>query len=301
MTPDPPPPHPSRLHDRVRCAGGPQAEGVRGAGRAARRGARRGAATLVGAAALVLLSAGPVLASFAVLADNPVLAAAGDADLAETLRAATAVQGVCYGYRLDVSDGDTGQFTGSYASSSAGAGTPVAADPSACPRGSVELVASITYTSSYSEAEDSASWSLVSSLPGLTLELVEAASGSRASDLISDATSETALLNAVLTLPGLATERAGAAPVVLEQSTDPLPEGARTTGTPGSDWLRQNAALLGLCVLSLGAGLVALVASRRPTGRPAGRPRTFGPAPRPTRAYGRTDEPDPPTDPRSDP
>ncbi|MBC7374345.1 MAG: hypothetical protein H7323_10195 [Frankiales bacterium] len=244
---------------------------------------RRTAATAALALALAL-PAGPAYA------ENPVLDAAGDADLVSSLAQARDVQNVCYGYRLDVADQDTGQFSGTYVTSSSGVGVPP--DPASCPRGIVEVLASVTYTSSYSEAEDSASWQLSSTIGGgLTIADVEAVTGASANDLLDDATSETALLNAVLSLPGLASERAGLPPVVLEQNTEPLPAGARATDTPSSDWLRQNATLLTLCVLAIGFGLIALLASRRPT-RPAGSPpRTFGPAPRPSTV--------PPHDPRS--
>ena len=236
----------------------------------------------LGALALlaVLLTAGPAAA------ENPVLDAEGDTDLATALAEAREVQGVCYGYSLSVSDADTGQFSGTFSSSSAGAGQPASAATD-CPNGTIELAARISYTSSFSEAEDSADWSLLSTVGDLSIVDVEQVTGGSARDLLDDGKSETALLNAVLSLPGLATERAGLPPVVLEENTEALPEGARATDTPGSDWLRQNGALLFLCVAAVVAGLVALLASRRPSGprRPAaagrgGGPRTFGP-PRP--------------------
>lgn len=234
----------------------------------------------------VVLTAGPAAA------ENPVLDAEGDTDLASALAEAQQVQGVCYGYLLSVSDADTGQFSGTFASSSAGAGQ-AASSAGECPNGTVELVARISYTSSFSEAEDSADWQLRSTVAGdLSIADVEAVTGASAGDLLDDANSETALLNAVLALPGLASERAGLPPVVLEENSDPLPQGARATDTPGSDWLRQNGALLALCGAAIVAGLVALLASRRPGAprRPSGTPRTFGPHP---------DHPHP--DPRSQP
>ena len=255
----------------------------------------------VGLAALmaVVLTAGPAAA------ENPVLDAAGDDDLAAALAEAQDVQGVCYGYVLSVSDSDTGQFSGTFASSSAGTGQ-AASTATDCPNGTVELTARIDYTSSFSEAEDSAGWQLLSTVDGdLSIADVEAVTGASAQDLLDDGRSETALLNAVLSLPGLATERAGLPPVVLEENTEALPEGARATDTPGSDWLRQNGTLLALSVAAVVAGLVALLASRRPTGpgRPPGAPRTFGPP----RTYAGPPHPEPPhpepphPDPRSQP
>ena len=237
----------------------------------------RGLAAAVALLAVVL-TAGPAAAA------NPVLDPEDDTEVAEALAEATEVQDVCYGYLLSVEDGETGQWSGTYASSSGGAGVP-ATSASGCDGGVVELVASIVYTSSYSEAEDSASWQLSSSLPGLDISDVED-QGFSAEELLDDGRSAATLLNAVLSLPRLAAEQAGLPPVVLEPNASPLPEGARPDGSPGSDWLRENGALLGLSVAAVLAGLVALVASR-PRGRGrTGPPRftSFGPPPaaRPT-------------------
>lgn len=220
-------------------------------------------------------------------AENPVLDAEGDADVASSLAEATEVQQVCYGYELTVFDQDTGRYSGQFASSSAGPGTtPTSA--AACPGGVVVLQAAIEYTSSFSEAEDSASWRLSSTLPQLTIDDVERL-GLSSGDLLDDGKSEITLLNAVLALPRLASEQAGLPPVVLQPNTAPLPPDARPTGTPGSDWLRENAALLGLCVLLVLGGLLALAAARsadrsrragpRPSGRHALPPAPTSPAP----------------------
>lgn len=214
---------------------------------------------LGGALLALLLPAGPAWAA------NPVLDPEDDADVAATLSEATRVQGVCYGYVLIVDDGDTGEWGGTYASSSGGAGVP-ASSARDCPGGVVELVASIVYTSDLSESEDSASWDLRSDLAALTISDIEDQDLS-AQDLLDDGSSATTLLTAVLSLPRLAAEEAGLEPVVAEPNTDALPEGARATGSPGSDWLRENLVLLGLSVAAVLSGLVALVASRpsRPT------------------------------------
>jgi hypothetical protein len=229
-------------------------------------------AALVG----VVLVAGPGAAA------NPVLDPATDGEVAAALAEARDVQGVCYGYVLDVSDFGTGEFAGTFAASSAGPGRRVSSGP-ACPEGTVELQASITYTSELSEAEDSASWSLLSTVGGgLTMADVEQASGSSTGDLLDDGRSETALLNAVLALPGLVSERTGVPPLTLDPNTEPLPSDARATGTPGSDWLRENGLQLGLFTLLLLGGVVALVASfRRGKGASSRPPGRHGPYPPP--------------------
>jgi hypothetical protein len=207
----------------------------------------------------VLLTASPAAAA------NPVLDAEGDADLVAALEEATEVQGVCYGYDLGVEDGDTGEWGGRYAASSLGPGTVPELGPD-CPEGVVLLVAGIRYTSELSDQEDSAGWRLDSTLTQLDIGQVEDL-GLSSGDLLDDDRSETTLLNAVLALPGLAAERAGVPPVLLEPNTEPLPADARPTGTPGSDWLRENGILLAGCVLLLLGGLALLVSSsrRRPT------------------------------------
>lgn len=210
-----------------------------------------------------------VLLTTPAAAENPVLDAEGDADVADALAEATEVQRVCYGYELSVSDQDTGQWQGTYAASSLGAGVLASASSSpSCRGGVVELVASISYTSQFSEVEDSARWRLASSLPELDIDDVEDL-GLSANDLLDDGRSETVLLNAVLALPRLASEQAGLPPVVAEPNTTPLPTDAEPTGTPGSDWLRQNGALLAFCVLLVLGGLVLLALSFR-TVRAAG-------------------------------
>jgi hypothetical protein len=228
-------------------------------------GGRAGVTAALAALALVLVPASPAAA------ENPVLDAEGDADLVAALEEATEVQGVCYGYDLSVEDGDTGQWSGRYAASSLGEGTLPELGPQ-CPEGVVLLVAGIRYTSELSDAEDSAGWRLDSTLTQLDIGQVEAL-GPSSGDLLDDERSETALLNAVLALPGLAAERAGVPPVLLEPNTEPLPADAAPTGSPGSDWLREHGVLLAGCVLLVLAGLALLVSSsRRPGPRPGSRP-----------------------------
>lgn len=228
----------------------------------------------------VLVAAGLVLALAApASAVNPVLDPEDDVDVAAALAEATAVQGVCYGYALTVSDFDTGQWDGTYAASSLGPDLRAAVG-GACQE-VVELEASLTYTSSLSESEDSASWTLVSTLPELTTTDLEDL-GLSSGDLLDDDRSATVLLNAVLSLPVLATEQAGRPPVVLEPNTAALPPDARPTGTPGSDWLRENGFALLLCVVLLVGGVVLLLRARgRSRQHRPPRFTSFGPRPVP--------------------
>lgn len=223
---------------------------------------KRLVAALVGAA--VLLLAAPASA------EDPVFDAEDTADVTAALAEATSVQGVCYGWVLRVSDVDTGRYSGTW-------GTPPG--PS-CPQGTVVLDARITYESTFSEAEDSADWTVESSIGGFDIADVEAL-GLSASDLLDDGKSALTLQNAVLSLPRLAAETTDLPPVVLEPNAEPLPPGAEPTGTPGSDWLRENGALLLLCVAAIAGGVMALFASRRPDPRRGRGPRftSFGPTP----------------------
>lgn len=85
---------------------------------------------------------------------------APDAEMAgatsEQLAKATAAQGVCYGWRLESYGRETS------VGSNLGAGVPVVSDPTRCARW-VEVRADVTWTSSSSEAPDSAFVTIASS------------------------------------------------------------------------------------------------------------------------------------------
>ena len=207
------------------------------------------------AGALLLVAAAPAHAV------NPVLEPEDDAEIAQALSQATEVQDVCYGYLLQVRDGDTGEFTGDYAVSNAGQDV-AASTASGCAGGFVELRAGIVYTSQFSEAEDAAGWEVLSTLgAGAPTAADLEQLGLSASDLLDDATAPLTLRNAVLALPALATEGAALPPVQLEPNDEPLPPEARPTGSPGSDWLRENTVPLFLSVLAVLAGGAMLVRS----------------------------------------
>lgn len=214
---------------------------------------RRLAALLLAMLALVLV-AGPAAA------ENPVLDPEDDAEIVDALAEATALQEVCYGYVLDVRDGTGSGFGGTYGATSSGIGDTI--QPATCPRGSVVLYATLTYTSESSEAQDSASWSVDSTLGGpSTVDLAQ--QGLSAEDLTDDAKAATTLRNAVLALPGLTAAQQGLPPVVAQPNTAPLPPDAGATGSPGSDWVRESTGLLVLCGLLIGGAVLVFVLSFR--------------------------------------
>lgn len=200
-------------------------------------------------ALLLLLAAAPARA-----ATNPVYDDETAADIQAALDEATAVQGVCYGVRLEVDDNESGTFTGSFAVLSAATGA-------AC-RGSVVLQASLTYTSDFSEAEDSAFWSVVSDLPNPPTPIDLRRLGLSAGALLDDSNSEQTLLNAALALPALTAEKVpGVVPLVLVEATAAPPAQAAPTDTPGSDRVRTHlTSLVLLGLLLLGAVVIGLYA-----------------------------------------
>lgn len=206
-------------------------------------------ARLLAVGALLLLPLGTAHAG-----QNPVYDDETGADIQAALDEATAVQGVCYGVLLEVSDFDTGIYSGSYAVRS----IPTSG---AC-RAEVVLQAAVTYSSEFSEAEDSASWLVTSSLPGAPTAADLQRLGLTARALLDDGKSEQALLNAALALPALTAERVpGVVPLVLVEATATPPAEATPTGTPGSDRLRQHrTSLVLLGLLLVGAVVTGLYA-----------------------------------------
>jgi hypothetical protein len=212
------------------------------------------AAVLVG---LAIATASPASA------ENPVYDADTAAEIAAAFAEATEVQGVCYAVSLNVDDYDTGVYEGTYVVSSAGVDQRPA--EALCSRGSVELQATVRYVSEYTEAEDSASWFVLSTLGGFG-EVDLARSGFSAGSLLKDDESEQVLLNAALSLPRLTAETVdGVPPLVLTPSTQAPPSDAAATNRPGSDRFRQHKTEVVLLVLvALGSSLWAYTLLRRP-------------------------------------
>lgn len=180
----------------------------------------------------------------------PILDPTDATELAQALAEATDDQDVCYGWKVTVNDYG-GSASGIDQGSSLGVGR-TAIEPQ-CER-YVVFQATLTYTSSTSEAEDSASFDVRSNIPGAPT----------ASDLGSAGISEGGLLggnddqvvaNAALLLPALVAEKGLAPPITLEANTQALPSGDRATGTPGSDWLRKYGAAAGVAAVVFAGGL----------------------------------------------
>ena len=180
----------------------------------------------------------------------PILDNADATELAQALAEATEDQDVCYGWKVTVYDYGGGS-DGVDEGSSLGVGQ--SANQAECPKW-VVFEAILTYTSPASEAEDSATFSVRSNVPG----------GPSSTDLREAGISEAGLLganddqvvaDATLLLPALMAEHGLADPIALEANTQPLPAGDRATGTPGSDWLRQYGAAVAVAGLTVAGGL----------------------------------------------
>jgi len=189
----------------------------------------------------------------------PLLEDADAAELAQSLAEATEVQGVCYGYAVEVVD-ESGGPSGTELGSNRGPGQ--ALDTAGCPRW-VQLVGSVLYTSESSDSEDSADAIVRSRGFDVDLRDLEAL-GFDASDLAAD-DGDVVLANLVGALPVLAASR-GAPPVQPELgSGERAPNGDAPTGTVRPDWLGENFGLLVLCLVLVLGGLLWLFSTlRRP-------------------------------------
>jgi hypothetical protein len=219
--------------------------------RAGRRRRRAALTASLAAAAVAFFFAGAPPARAA-----PVLEAADATELAQSLAEAMEDQDVCYGWDVSVYDyggGGDGVDRGS----SLGVGTTadgtegVSASP--C-RKWVIFEATLTYTSAASEAEDSASFSVRSNVPGAPTAADLRANGVAEGSLLG-ANDDVAVANATLLLPALMAEKGLAEPISLEANTQALPAGDRATGTPGSDWLRKYGAAVAVAALTFVGGL----------------------------------------------
>lgn len=211
------------------------------------------------------------------------LEAADRVELAQSLADATEETGVCFGHDLSLYDLEGGN-TGDEALSSAGPGVSVtdaaARNPALCPKGTLELVVDVTYTSSSSESEDSAGFSLRSTVDGLLTstarrDLVDL-TGISDDGLLGDE-DDLVVRNATAALPLLV----GGTPPAAAATGTAAPNGDRLTGSPGSDWMRAHglgiAVAVGLLLLAL-ALVIGGLTGRRQSGQPK-RPGSGGSSP----------------------
>ena len=208
------------------------------------------------AAAVLLLGSGTAAPSSA--QTTRALLEEGDAiELANKLADATEDQDVCYGWSVTVLDEDRGTF---FDEGSSLGPTTRAIDPGCTP--SVVFVADLVYTSEMSEASDSASIRVDSTLPGFTLTGEDFAPfGVNGRALLGD-NDDVALINAVSALPLLVAEAGLAPPVQPEQTTGTIPAADRPTGGGMSDRLRTYGSLYFLAITMIVGGVVWLVVAR---------------------------------------
>jgi hypothetical protein len=219
---------------------------------------------------VILVVALLALLALAPAAGAAVLAEEDSTELANALAEATAAQGVCYGWRIEVSD-FAGTEGGLEAGSNFGPGTPLDRSRTECREGLfVELVGDIVYTSETSESEDSAAWDIESNLEDAPdIDEVEAL-GYDTGDLLGD-DNDLAIINAAGALPQLVAEHGQAEPVPFEPAArEPGTSGA-PSGDTGNDLLRENGTLILLCLALTLGGLSWLWLLRRDARRPGAR------------------------------
>lgn len=218
----------------------------------------------------VLLAAAFLLAAPGVAAADVIFDPADADELAATLAEATADQDVCYGWNVQVDDATAGRSES--IGSNLGAGQPIGGS---CPS-SVQLNVFITYTSESSESEDSASYDLVSSPPGLTRDDLDALELD--TDSLTSDDPDVVIGKMVVAMPLLAADKGLADPIEAAPETGAAPSDAQLTDSPGSDWWRNSGGMLLWGVgLMLAGGVFAWWVVKSNRGRR--RPGRFRPAP----------------------
>lgn len=197
--------------------------------------------------ALPLVIAGPAAPAGAA----PILDPLDAQELARELADATAVQGICYGWRVTVRD-DSGIYSGTDLGSSLGVGIPPEGDRS-CPR-FVVFQADLHYTSESSESEDSASFFVVANVGGGPDDRDLRRVGVNEDSLLG-AEDDLGLINAVQALPALVAEKRLAATVPVDATEGTIPTTDFPTNRPGSDWTRAYGEFLGLAAVAFVGGL----------------------------------------------
>ena len=212
------------------------------------------------AGALLLLAAGPGVARA-----DPVFDQADADELAAILAEAADGQDICYGWRVQVYDPDAGSDIS--VGTNFGVGSQVGDfGPPLCTT-TVEFFADITYTSASSEANDSATYNVVSEPSGPTKADLDALDIVDEGGLVGDDV-DVVVFKAVAALPQLAADVGVAEPIEAVPETGVDPD-AHLTDSPGSDFWRQVGTMLlwGLALLLAGVvfgGYVMRSAHLRP-------------------------------------
>jgi hypothetical protein len=173
----------------------------------------------------------------AVPAQAGILSADDAADLAQSLADAQEEQDICYGWEVSNNFSDTGDL----GSSTGGPERRLleSLETRGCAKGFVELLGDINYSCDSCESEDSAGISISSgglASPPTVKDLEEM--GLKAGDLTGDK-DDTTLINMVNALPLLVADRGNAPYVAYEPSTG-VPAADHATGSPGSDFIREE-------------------------------------------------------------
>lgn len=179
----------------------------------------------------------------------PILEPGDAVELANKLAEATEEQDVCYGWSVEIQD-DGGSLSGIEEGSSLGPGVSPYS-PGCSP--SVVFAASIHYTSETSEAADSASYRIESTLSGFDARSLGPLGVSDASLLGAD--DDIVIANATALLPALVAEQGLAPPIPIEETSGTIPASDRPTNTPGSDRWRTYWPAYAFCGFLLLAGV----------------------------------------------
>lgn len=173
---------------------------------------------LLAALVVLLVAAAPAQAV-------PLLSAEDATELADTLRDATAKQGVCYSWSVSVQDGSGGP-SGVDRGSSAGVDRGV--DPS-CTK-TVELQGTVRYTCDSCEAEDSSNFAVASDFAGAPTNADLEALGLSSGNLKNE-NGDVTLINLVGALPLAVASKGEAVAVTPTDDAAPAP-GDVPTGSP---------------------------------------------------------------------
>ncbi|HEY0454143.1 hypothetical protein, partial [Actinophytocola sp.] len=184
-------------------------------------------------------------------------------ELVATIAEAYDAQGVCYGWSVQVDNEGVPETS---VGSNFGTGVALSDAPSRC-RSSVEFQASVTWTPSSSESEDSASYSVVSLPSGPSTADLDALEIISTGGLVGD-NLDSDVYKAVAALPLLAADAGIAEPIEASPAPEADAGDAVPTGSPGSDFWRQsgNQILLG-GLFVLGGAVFGWFAIRSSRGR----------------------------------